>query len=294
MERPNRFATALIRLLSSNQFSVSLALTLVAVAVARLIHARGLTLDQVGVAYIAVATASLSFAGPASLSLVIAMAVLLGGGILALRTPVAGVAVQVVGAAVLSYSLPDRPLMQAAVLLFIPLAGLVVADFARRRPNLAGGLIAISVLGLFMTVPDTSGALVLLVATVLFVPGVLPAGSTAGPAAAPALVGLMIWVALEGGITRPGSVVGAIAGLGVLLIEPLLSRLLTRTKSWSLVSGPQTARLLIASQLVLVFLTSRVAGFQQRSEPALALSLLAWVVGGAFLIARRPSDRAVS
>ena len=286
--RGNLFVLALGRLLSSRQFSTTLFLVALAVGTARILHVRGLTFGQIGIAYVAVATAALSLTGSASIGFLGGIALLLLGGWLHVRLRVPGAAVMVIGAALFSYGsgIPARPLFQLALIAFIPVAGLALADFALRRPALASGMTAITILGVFVTVPDTSSALVLLVATLVLFPGVMPRGTELGGIAAPTLVGLLVWVAVEGGITRPGSVVGAMAGLGLLILEPLLVRITNQTPPWSVITGPHDGRILIAAQSVLVFLTSRIAGFQQRSEPALALGMLAWAVGAALILTK--------
>jgi hypothetical protein len=111
------------------------------------------------------------------------------------------------------------------------LGAALVADFDREnaRGGLAPVLMAVTALGMYGALPDTEQAAALVGATV---PIVLlgwpkPLASLGAPGAF-AMVGLVVWTASVGGRGRPGAIVGAIACLGVMLVEPLVRRLFLR------------------------------------------------------------------
>ena len=83
-------------------------------------------------------------------------------------------------------------------------------------------LIAISAAGVYLAVPDTELARVLLGVALPFVLLSIPnALSPIGPAGSAAVAGVFTWVIFVGGRGRPGSVIGGLATLGLLLAEPL-------------------------------------------------------------------------
>jgi hypothetical protein len=161
-------------------------------------------------------------------------------------------------------------------------AGALVVDYdeANARSGLAPVLLAITVFGMWTTVPDTEQVLVVLG---VFVPLALlgwPVVRAAEGAAAYGVVGLLAWVAAVGGRGRPGSVVGAVACLGVLLVEPLVRRL-WRGRA-SLPTRPLSRRslLTVAIHAVVVLLAARVAGLETSARTAAAASAVALLAGG--------------
>jgi hypothetical protein len=149
-------------------------------------------------------------------------------------------------------------------------AGPAAAVLDRRLPVLTFALLAISAFGAYATLPDTEqarslvGALVP-VAVIALVWRRVPESS--GPTAG---VTLLAWVALVGGVGRPGSVVGAIGCLGVLALGPLARR-----------SGPVR---LVAVHVTVVLVASRVAGLRQSAWTALAILVPAMALAAIVLV----------
>lgn len=204
--------------------------------------------------------------------------------------PVVGVALAAAGAAGIvaatdppaALALPLPAVAAAAVV-----AGALLADFDRRwrRHGLAPLLLAISAAGIYATVPDVEAPLVVLGASLpmalLGWPGPLapaglpapwrrPAAPRVAGAAAPAIppsvgvvgavavAGLLAWTVAAGGAGRPGSVVGGLLCLGVLVVEPL-ARLLDPRRRSALARGP-VAWTALGAHLVLVAVAARVVG----------------------------------
>jgi hypothetical protein len=154
-------------------------------------------------------------------------------------------------------------------------AGALVADFdRRRRDGLALSLWAVTVAGVWATVPDVESAVVLLGAVLppalLGWPGPLArTGVSLGVAGSLAAAGLLVWVVATDGAARPGSIVGGLACLGVLAVEPLARRLAGRGPA----APPLPPLPLAAAHLVLVAVAARVVGRTQTAAEALPLAL---------------------
>lgn len=102
--------------------------------------------------------------------------------------------------------------------------GTLVADIDARLRALcvAPTLLAIAAAGVYVTVPDTERAVLLLGAALPLVALAWPWPlASLGRGGAYGAVGLLGWVAVVDGQGRPSSVFAAVACLGVLLIEPL-------------------------------------------------------------------------
>jgi hypothetical protein len=155
-----------------------------------------------------------------------------------------------------------------AVLPVVVLGAFAAPSHDARSPRVVPLLLLIGAVGLYACVPDTEAPKVLL--------GALLAASVIGleprlrPAIGlPAVIGLFAWVAVFGGVGRPGSVVGGLACLGVLLLPVPRGRL-----------APWGTVLLVVTQVALVAYEARVAGFETTIERALLLSVPAFAVAG--------------
>jgi hypothetical protein len=178
----------------------------------------------------------------------------------------------------------------------------VLADFDRRQGQrgLLPLLLVVTAAGIYATVPDVEAALVLLGATVpmtlLGRPGPLarsrPWPPLLGAAGAVAAAGVLVWTVATGGAGRPGAVVGGLACLGLLAVEPLARRLDPRRRGLldPLDRRPGLAWTALAAHAVLVGVASRAVGRPERATTALLLASvelgLALVVAAA--LARRP------
>jgi hypothetical protein len=155
------------------------------------------------------------------------------------------------------------PVTVAAVVVACPL----VADFERRFSP-AGwpmALYAVSVVGVYFTVPDTERAVVLLGVAIPLVfvawPIVL---APLGPSGSYAAIGVLLWVAATESRGRGASLIGAVGCLGLLVAEPL-ARALGRGRYTLLGALPRRTWSFVtvgALQLGLVYIASRVAGLR--------------------------------
>jgi hypothetical protein len=143
----------------------------------------------------------------------------------------------------------------------IILAAPVVAFFDERyaETGLPLPLLGIAALGVFLTVPDTEGAMVLLgVSGIAGFLGWPRPVATLGAAGSYAVVGLYMFVAAEGALGRPASIIASVAVLGLLLMVPITIRL--RSIGWAHELDRVNAIVPLLAQLVLVVLISRTAG----------------------------------
>jgi hypothetical protein len=172
----------------------------------------------------------------------------------------------------------DRPSIWVAALLVLGpgVAGVAVAAFDRRAAHtgLAPQLLAVSILGLYACVPDTELVLAFLGAAVplllLTWPRVVARLGAGGSYAA---IGLFLWIATVGGSGRPGSIVGAVAALGLLVAEPAGRLFATRS------AGRLSVVALLVVRVVLALYAARVAGRVEAPAVAAALALPVVVVG---------------
>jgi hypothetical protein len=152
-------------------------------------------------------------------------------------------------------------------------AGLAIVDLQDRGGARLPAVLGLLTLGgIWLTVPDTEP--VLAVAGVLG-PTLLVAAASGGPgsrllepAASVMLVAVVLWAVAEGGRGRPGSIVGGVACLGLLVLEPVVRRVGRR-------SLPPTALVVVHAGVVLV--ASRGAGLRTDAGAAA-------LIGGAVLI----------
>jgi hypothetical protein len=107
---------------------------------------------------------------------------------------------------------------------------------------------------------------------------------------------VLVWVVATGGAGRPGSVVGGLACLGLLCVEPAV-RLLDPRRRGPLdpVEGrPGLAWAALAAQLVLAGFAARVAGRPEQVAGALGLAAIGLGLAhaaGTLLARRAPAGR---
>jgi hypothetical protein len=173
----------------------------------------------------------------------------------------------------------------AAIVLAAPL----VAAFDERygATGLSLPLLGISTLGVFLTVPDTEGALVILgVAGIAGFLGWPRPFASLGRAGSYAVIGVFVLVAAAGSTARPAAIIGSVALLGLLVIVPIAIRL--RGVGWAHHLDRVDPLFPLVAQLLLVLLISRTAGRMPGIEPAAALTIGLLAVA-ATLVLRRPS-----
>lgn len=227
-------------------------------------------------------------------------------------TPVVGVALAAAGGAGI-VAATDPPATLALPLPWIAVvagvAGALLAGFDRRwrGHGLAPLLLAVSAVGVYATVPDVEWALVVVGAalplTLLGWPGPLAPGGLRGPrrrdgpaqpppslgvAGSLAAAALLAWTVAAGGAGRPGSVVGGLACLGVLAVEPLARLLDPRHRS--ALARPRVAWTALAAHLVLVAVAARVVGRTETVAVALPLAGLALAAALAVALAAAASE----
>lgn len=219
---------------------------------------------------------------------------------------VAGFALAAAAAVGFAVAAPPRPslpwpaLVAAAVAVA---AALAAFDRRWRSLGLAPVLLAVTAAGIWATVPDVEAALVLLGAALpMALLGWPPFLARRAPARPPpafgvagslAVAGVLVWAVASGGTGRPGSVVGGLACLGLLAVEPAVRALDPRRRSPldPLERRPGLAWAALAAQLVLVAVAARVVGRPERAATALGLAVLelGLAVAAGAAVARRPS-----
>ena len=149
-------------------------------------------------------------------------------------------------------------------------------------PPIVALLFALATAGVWATVPDTEEALVLLGAVIAPTLLAWPLRvARLGPIGGHALVGLYLWVVVWGGRGREGSIVGAMAALGMLMVAPtgawIARQSRVRATGWYGIG-------LISLQLVVVVATTRIAGLREQAAdaawiaiPTLLVALMIWV-----------------
>jgi len=183
---------------------------------------------------------------------------------------------------------PQSWLLWFAMVALILAAPLVASfDGRYRESGLPLPLFGIAALGVFLTVPDTEGAMVLLgVAGVAGFLGWPRPFATLGGAGSYAAVGVYVLVAAQGAAGRPPSIMASVAVLGLLLLVPVAVRL--RSTGWAHQLDSIDALFPLIAQLLLVLLISRTAGRVPGVEVAAGLTLALLAVAAAIML-RRPS-----
>lgn len=163
--------------------------------------------------------------------------------------------------------LPEVGWIRVLVLASAVVGGTLLSDFDSRwcRRGLGPVLLAVSMLGIYATVPDTEQALVLLGLA-------LPLALTSWPwpvaslrvAGSLATTGLVVWTISAGGAGRTTSIIGGLACLGVLVLEPITRGLRADRRS-ALELVPLRRWWVVATalaHLVVVYVAFRVAGLR--------------------------------
>jgi hypothetical protein len=235
-------------------------------------------LPSAGLLLVAAATWGLREAVTLPTGLVQGLILLAGAGLVAGFVPaprLVGAVLALPGAWVLATQagLVETQWIRVLVIVTATLGGALVADFDGRfrDAGFAPVLVAVSVVGVYFSVPDTEQASVLLGAALpLIALGWPRALAGLGSVGAYATTGLLAWTTAAGGYGRPSSIVGGVACLGLLAVEPL-ARAVRPAASSVLDAVAQRwwgAVPVGAAHLGLVFVASRWAGLQPTVDGA--------------------------
>jgi hypothetical protein len=267
-----------LRLIASPQFGVGLALGAGGLATGVLLgrlQPGPQPVPAAGLLFAAAGTAGLVLIHQAPLTLLAGVALLAASEWAAeWRDLVARWSAVIPGAALVALSVHPRAAVWTPWLVGAVIVGgaPLVTGFDRDHPGWGPPFLALSVLGVLGTVPDTEAALVLagaaLPVAVLGWPFRLARLGSAGSLAS---LGLVCWMVGWGGGGRDGAVLGGLACLGLLLAEPL-ARLLSGRRSADLWGRPGVFAAGTA-HLLLVLVASRVAGLQQALAAAAVVAL---------------------
>ncbi len=267
-------------LVESSGFWVALVLGVVGCGVVWALLRTGKPTPDLAVVGVVAGLVGLRVADQLPVALVVGLALLAGGEWLARGVGWCRRALWLVpGAVVVGASLPDGwPFwMRVVATAAAAIAGSLAVATNRDAPRLVPPLFAISAVAVYFCVPDTEASVVLVGALLAGAVWIVVPRARASVGVG-SLTGLFAWVAVDGGVGRPGSVIGGVACLGVLVLLPLVRR-----PRW-------TARALVVVLLVqvaLVVYESRVAGAESSGWAALALSAPAFVAATAALLVIR-------
>jgi hypothetical protein len=218
--------------------------------------------------------------------LVVAMVVLAVGPFVAQlvlpRQPAVWMAAAVPGALMFTEAtdIADLSWDRTVIVVATVVGGALVADFdaMHGRAGLPPAMLALTLLGAYVTTPETQTTILLagaaLPIALLGWPAVLGSLGAGGAFAATALLS---WAVVLDGNFRPGAVVGGITGLGMFVVEPVVRRLWRRqeTHQWMVVAG---------LHVVLVGACTRVAGLLTSAAQAAVLAAIAHAVAAVLLV----------
>jgi hypothetical protein len=181
-----------------------------------------------------------------------------------------------------------RPAVVGPTIVATAVLAVLVAETDRIHAATAAGppLLAASIFGMYASIPETGTILPVLIVAI-------PIGAVGGPlrvaclgtAGAEATVVLLAAVVAQGGQHRPASIVGGLATLGVLALEPLARALARRVRpapeNW------RSPRLLglSAMHVIVVFVAARVAGLRHDLRSAVLIVMATAGLALAVLIA---------
>ncbi len=277
---------ALADLLQAEGFRAGLVMGLLAGVVLVLVRAsRQTVVPWGGLAALVATLLALTTEAEVPDSLVLALALLGAGGYAARDAHrFVRVAAALPGAIVLAAAtdVPGSEWAAPAVLLATAVGAALVADF----DHVAAGsglplvLIAVTTLGIYLCGPETQQSVVVVgVSLPLVLLGWPVPMASLGPPGACAMTGLVTWLAVTAGSARPGAVVGGIACLGVLVLEPAVAWL---QGCHAVSPGRALVPRLVAVAAVHaagVGVSARVAGLRESAADALGIVVVAFAAG---------------
>lgn len=221
------------------------------------------------------------------------LAALAGGGWLlepGRSTPMRGLggSLALAGAALIAWrgGLADIWWLPFLTAIAVLIAGAALAAWSARLPhNLLGPMVAITAFGIWVTVPETEHARMLLgVALPLAFATLPPPRARLSLGGALALAGAVVWIVAVGGEARPASIIGGWASLGALAILPFV-----QPNATELIK--RMPLLVIGLHALFVLITSRVIGLWESA--VFATIAVLFIAIGAFIAAGALAKRFV-
>jgi hypothetical protein len=188
----------------------------------------------------------------------------------------------------MALAVPDEPVwLRLVVLASVPVVGYLLDEFESRYRSHGLGMVffCLAVAGTFLAVPDTelARAMVAVSFPMVFLawPRTLVSIGRSGGYMAGAVFAM---ATTAGGVGREASVIGGMACLGFLMLEPLAVRRRPRLVALpaSLHRTPEAAVLASVPQAAMVYFASRVAG--PLSSIPVALTLVVALFGAGYLM----------
>jgi hypothetical protein len=159
-------------------------------------------------------------------------------------------------AAVISFTSTSNPSEEPWVDIAFPILVILIgsAVWSYRfgaNANLLGPILAVTILGIWVTIPETDMFTIAVGAGLgLGLATLAPINARALATGAFALVALLAWLTIAGGETRDLSIIGGWASFGVLPIVPLLGLLSVRPNRQSVVLGVHAVYSILATRVV--------------------------------------------
>jgi hypothetical protein len=287
-------------LFGSEPFLVSLAVGAIVLGVTAVVAlSMGRPAPIGGLLMSAAILATIGFEESIDRSVVLGVALLAAAGGITRRRRLPALALGILGAVMIALAAPSPPgsLSPWLVVFAVVPIGILLVDFDDhyRITAISLPLLTASYLGMLVTVPDTERAIVAVgVALPLAAAGWPLRLAHLGRAGGAASAGLFVWLAFAEGAGRPGSVVGALTALGLLVAEPT-ARLLRSSVTTNLgaVLGRSIGPIaVIGLQGALALYMARIAGLRQSALAALVLALPLLAIVGVW--AAWPHERAVA
>ncbi|MGD2101271.1 MAG: hypothetical protein PVG83_03480 [Acidimicrobiia bacterium] len=246
-----------------------------------------------GVVIAVAAVAAVAWAGGSSAPMWAGLMLILLGTVLAVRLGFSRAVVAVAsvpGAIVLALAAsPDPGWVRVVVIVGTPLLGYATDDFESRYADRGFGIVffGLAAMGAFLAVPDTEWIRSLFAVC-------LPMSLTAwprprlslGPSGIYLAMAVFLLFTAAGGIGRPASVIGGLACLGYLVLEPVAVRArptLARLPG-VMHTTPEASLLAAVPQFMLVVIASRVAARTDNPGRAAAIALIAAVAAYLLLV----------
>jgi hypothetical protein len=249
----------LVDLLTRPEFLTGLVVGCIALGLLYLVRSEGTRAGWWGLSVAATAGLVIELIGTRRLSVVAGWALLALGGWLFDRedqNSILGWIPIGIGAVLISWR---GGFHSAWVVVATPIAavtiGYALSMWSKRLPHtLIGPMFAVTAFGIWVTVPETEMARILLgVSLPLAIATLEPIGARISAAGAFALAGVVVWLVATGGEARGASIIGGWASTGALVVLPFVTaggRRLVERRPW----------LVFGLHAVLVFICARVIG----------------------------------